>query len=467
MDSQTKLESLKGMFHPQSVAVIGATNVTERAGYNLVNSLIHGGFSGHIYPVHPRLDTLLGLKVYHSLAEITEPLDLAIIALNERGTVDILKDCGEKGAKGALCFAGGYRETSEQGAALEEQLRDSANRYHVPLIGPNTFGIISNDVNLNATPCPMHLPKGGVSFITQSGGVGLTFLHRAADAGLGINKWICVGNRCTFDFADYLAFLGQDSGTRVIGLMVEGTEKADEMVRAAADIGKPVVVYKVGRTSAVNFASMTHTGSMVGSYQLYHDIFQQYGLFQVTNLLEMIATLKGLAMIESPRSNRIGIVTHTAGPSILAIDELLNRGHSMATLTESTLEGVRKLAGPNPPFIAKNPLDVTAVGWPTEPFGQYLELLAGDPNVDIVLAFYCQQDLLGLPSRELIRVKEKTGKPMVACYASRAALCEPDRELLESKGIPLFTSPEEAAWAIGAVLDWTVRSTGGVSKRSH
>ncbi len=446
---------LREIFYPRSVAVLGVSDSPQRVGYNLFESLLYGGFAGKVYPVHPRLKTVRGQKVYRSLSEIPEKVDVALIALNERATLAALRECGEKGVKGAVCVAGGYREVGEEGAALEEELRRTARQYGVSLIGPNTLGFINNDADLYATFYPMRLPKGKVSFICQSGGVGLTFMHRAADAGLGLNKWIGVGNRSTFEFSDYLAFLGKDETTAVIGLFIEGTENAGQMVRVAARLEKPVVAYKVGRSEAINYAALTHTGSMAGSYRLYRDIFRQFGLHLVDSLLEMVACLQALATAPLPAGNRIGILTHTAGPSIVAADQLLSRGCTLPPLSEHTLERVRELTGPNPPFVLKNPLDVAGMGFLAEAYGKYLDLVAQDPNVDLVLAIYCQHKNWPFPSPEIIRARKKTGKPIIACYASRSSLCAEDRRLLQEHGIPLFTTPEEAAWAAAALVGWS------------
>lgn len=454
MVEQLKLKVLESIFYPKSVAVLGVSDSPQRVGYNLFESLLQGGFPGNLYPVHPRLESVFGRRVYHSLAEIPEKVDLALIALNERATLAALKECGEKGVKGAICVAGGYREVGEAGADLEEELRALARRYGIGLIGPNTLGIINTDADLYATFYPLRLPKGAVSFISQSGGMGLTFMHRAADIGLGLNKWVGVGNRATFGFADYLSYLGQDPSTRAIGIFLEGTEDAGAMVRVAAEIGKPVVVYKVGRAKATDHACLTHTGTLAGSYRLYRDIFRQFGIYAVDSVAEMVASLKALSLAPLPAGNRVGIMTHTAGPSIVAADELLRRGCHLPSFAAATLEAIERLTGPSPPFVLKNPLDVAGFGFAAEAYGQYLDLVVQDPGVDVVLAIYCEHKNWRFPSPELVQTKEKVGKPIVACYAARNKSLEEERKFLERHGIPLFGTPEEAAWGVAALVAW-------------
>lgn len=450
-DPATKLRSI---FYPQTVALLGASDDPNRVGFNIFSSLTSGGFKGKIYPVHPRLKTALGYRVYSSLAALPEPVDLAVIALNERATIAAIKECAEQGVPGAVCVAGGYRETSEVGTDLEKELLETAQRCNVSIVGPNTLGFINNENGLNTTFYPMRLPAGSVSFISQSGGMGLDFICRAVDAGLGINKWIGAGNRTYFEFADYLAFLGEDAGTNVIGLYLEGTEDAARLVHVAGSLKKPVVAYKAGRSGEADFAAITHTGSMAGSHRVYEDLFHQFGIYSVVSMGELVTATKSLSLAPLPQGRRIGLMTHTAGPSIVAADLLLEQGCTLPSLAPQTLTKVQKLTGPNPPFALKNPLDVAGMGFMVDIYGQYLELMATDPNVDVVLAFFCHNanPHWPFPSAELVRVKELSGKPVVACYISSAEHLPAERAILERSGIPLYACPEEAAQAVLALI---------------
>lgn len=445
--------TIRSILYPRSIAVLGVRSSPQQVGYNIFESIIYGGFAGDVYPVHPRLKTVLDRKVYPSLAEIPGQVDLAVIALNEKATISALEECEKKGIRHAVCVAGGYREIGGEGEGLEKTLQEVATRTNVSFIGPNTLGFINNEIDLNATFYPMILPKGKVSFISQSGGLGLTFLHRAADAGLGINKWIGAGNRSNFSFSDYLSFLGADEGTGAIGLFLEGAEDARSMVYRAAQIKKPVVVYKAGRSEEIDRSTFTHTGSMSGSYRVYRDIFSQFNIQVADSVMELVAVLKALSLSPLPAGGNVGLMTHTAGPGIVAADLLFSRGHRIPDLTAKTLESLHQLAGKNPPVVLRNPLDVAGMGFRADIYRQYLELLATDPNVDLVLAIYCQHKNWRFPTAEIIEVKEKVKKPFVVCYSSPGSYLEKERPLLEGRGIPLFNTPEEAAWAASALID--------------
>jgi acetyltransferase len=460
-----KLEVLDSIFYPRSVAVIGVTESSDRVGYNLLQSLIYSGFQGKIYPIHPRLESLQGLPVYRSLEEVPGPVDVAVIGVNQFATVEVVEQCGKKGVKGVICVAGGFREMGPAGKALEERLIAVARQYNMEVVGPNTLGLINTRANLNATFYPLRLPRGKVSFVSQSGGVGLTILHKAMDEGLGVNKWVGVGNRSTLELSDYLEYLARDDSTAVIGVFVEGTDDARRLVQVAGEVArrKPVVFYKVGRSDTVNLAAVTHTGSMAGSYQMYRQILQQFGLLVVENALEMMAACKALAMAPIPRGNGVGVVTHTAGPSIVLLDEVNLRGGVFPPFAESTMDRIKEVLGQNPPVVLKNPLDAAGQGMQAAAIGRLVEAVLDDPRIDLLVAIYCLHLNWRCPTPELLAAQKRSGKPVVALYISTVEEVKEEREILHSRDIPVYITPEEAAWGVSALLHYALQR-GGISR---
>lgn len=460
-----KLEVLERLFYPRAVAVIGVTESPERVGYNLLQSIIFSGFKGKIYPVHPRLESLAGLPVYRSLEEVPGPVDLAVIGVNQVAAVEVVEECGKKGVRGVVLVAGGYREMGPEGETLENRLVEAARRYGVEVVGPNTLGLINTHAGLNATFYPLRdLPRGNVSFVTQSGGVGLAILQKARDEGLGISKWVGVGNRSTLEASDYLEYLAQDESTSVIGLFLEGTEDARRLVQVAGEVArqKPVVIYKVGRSEKANYAALTHTGSMAGSYRMYQQIFRdQFGLLMVENTLAMVAACKALALAPLPTGNRVGVVTHTAGPSIVLLDEVSLGGGAFPAFTAETMQKIKGVLGENPPVVLKNPLDAAGQGMQAATFGRLLEAVAGDPQVDLLVAIFCQHLYWRCPTPEILAVKERFGKPVVALYISTLEEIKAEREALQSHGVPVYLTPEEAAWGVVALGHYALRQGKG------
>lgn len=458
-----ELERMRKIFYPKSVAVLGANDSPDKVGYNLLESVLYGGFKGKVYPVHPRYETLLGLKVYPSVEDIPERVDLALVGLNQHATVEAVERCGRLGVQGAVCVAGGFRETGDEGLLLEKRLKEISLKYGIKVIGPNTLGMINTEGCLDASFYPLRLPGGCVSFITQSGGIGLNIIQKSVDEGVGINKWVGVGNRTVLEIADYLEYFAGDPGTKVIGIFLEGVDDARRLVQAAARAArhKPVVVYKVGRSDAVNYAAATHTGSIAGSHQLFRDVFRQFGILMVDSVPELVAACKALSLCPVPGGGRAGMYTYTAGPSIAALDQLARRGIEVPALRQETIRKIKGILGENPPVILKNPLDAAGLGFAAENYGLLAEAVLEDPDVDLLVTFSCAQKNWRNPTRELIAARRKSGKPVLACYISTVQGVAGDRKELQEAGVPLYTSPDEAAWGAAALVHY-----GGINSQT-
>ena len=455
--TEKDIEVMQKLFNPGNVAVIGATASSERVGYNLLDSLIEGGYKGKIYPVHPSLKEILGIPVYPSLRDIPDRVDLALVALNRRDTVEVLERCGELGVKGAVSLAGGFRETGEEGRALEKRIVEIAEKYALKVVGPNTLGIMNLEADLNASFYPVRLKKGNVSLISQSGGIGFSIIQKCQDEGVGLNKFIGAGNRTVLEIADYLEFLAGDAGTRVIGVFLEGVENARRLVQAAGRVArkKPVVIYKVGHSDDVNKATLTHTGSMAGPYKLFRDIFNQYGVLLAGSVAELVAACKALSLCQLPAGGRLGLYTYTAGPAIVALDGLAGREISIPAPAPGTVRKIKAILGEDLPVILKNPIDTGGLGTRSGTYGLLVEAALNDPNFDLLATFSCPHKNWRNPTSELIEAHKKSGKPLLSCYISTIKGVEADREVLQQAGIPLYKSPEETAWGIAALVHYS------------
>lgn len=453
-------EQLMRILRPKSVAVVGAAD--SNVGAQVIHSLQSLDYRGQIYPVHRREKMVLGLKAYPSLAGIGVPVDLAVITVSPTATVEVVRECGKLGIPGAVCIAGGYRELGDQGERLEAELVDSAREYGVQIIGPNTLGFINMDIRLNATFFPMPLEKGVISMITQSGGVGYSFLMESIDEKVGVANWIGVGNRSTLDFTDYLGFLAKDPGTHVISVFLEATEKAREFIQAAGEIAKkkPVVILKVGRSELARYSTLTHTGSMAGSYKMYSDVFRQYGLIEAASIAELACACKALSIAPIPRGPRLAVVTITSGPSIVAVDELSRRGARIEPFPEETLGQLKAVMNERPNVVLKNPLDTGGVGFEPEKFGEIVDLVLQASNVDILLVINCYHRNWRLPTSELIRTMRDHHKPMVACYVASRQDISKDVSALHEVGIPVYSTLDRAIFGISALINYSLAQGG-------
>ena len=365
-----------------------------------------------------------------------------------------MDDCAEKGVKAIISIAGGFREVGEAGKKLEEKLVEKAKEYNIPLLGPNTLGIINTDHDFYATFYPMRLKKGNVSIISQSGGVGLTIIYKLMEEGVGVNKWIGVGNRAIIDFADVVSYLKDDDGTDVIAIFMEGTERMRDFLEAVDEIipEKPVVVYKIGKSKSVEYPALTHTGSSVGDPKIYDGAFKQHGIIRANSVRELIAKCKSLAFCSVPSGKKLGIFTISAGPSLVILDALGDICE-IPGFSSDTLFKIKEKMGDNPPLVIKNPLDVAAFGFMPEDFKFFLDNVMSDSNVDVVLAITIQHKNWRFPTPEIISVAKKHKKPLIICYPAEYDVVKSEMEELQKYRIPCYSTPEEAAWGLIALFE--------------
>jgi acetyltransferase len=418
-----------------------------------VDSVVTGGFPGAIYPVHPRHKQILGLRVYRDLRDLPEVPDLAVVALNQQSTVKVTAQLREMGVAGASVIAGGYSEMGSDGAKLQEALQDAAG--DMPVVGPNTLGFLNARAKLNVTFYPRILHPGKVSFLSQSGGIGLGIKGRADDEGLGIAKWIGVGNRVNLEFDTLLDYLKDDADTQVIGIFTEGSANPRSFMERVAAITpqKPVIVYKGGLGEDADRVTVTHTGAAAGSIRIWEGAFKQAGAQMVSSVSEMVAVCKSLAVGKVPEGKRPGIFTHTAGPSIVAWDMLSREpGCVLAELGEHTIRRIAEILGPTVPVVYKNPVDGAAGAFLTEPFHDIAEAMLRDPSVDALLAIFCEHKNWVYPSDALIDLAAKYPQTIVACFIGTIQKIGPDRARLHEAGVPTYVLPEDAALGLAALL---------------
>jgi len=416
---------------------------------------VYGGFRGRIYPVHPRYRKILGLDVYPDISDIDDEIDLAIIALNQYSTAEIVDSCAKKGVKAIISIAGGFREVGNEGKELEKKLVEKAKDHGIPLIGPNTLGIINTDHDFYATFYPMRLKKGNVSVISQSGGVGLSTIYKMMEEGVGINKWIGVGNRAMLDFSDMVRYLGKDEGTEVIAIFMEGTERMKDFLNAVKEMSprKPIITYKIGKSKSVEFPAMTHTGSSVGDHRIYEGAFRQYGIIQASSVRELVAKSKSLSLCSIPSGKRLAIFTISAGPSLTVLDALEDLC-DIPEFSPGTLEKIKERMGDNPPLVIKNPLDVAAFGFLPDDFRFFLDTVMSDPHIDIVLGITIQHKNWRFPTPEVIDVARRHEKPLIICYPAEYDVVKEEMEKLQESGIPCYSTPEDSAWGLKALLEF-------------
>ncbi|MCG2727377.1 MAG: CoA-binding protein [Candidatus Methanoperedenaceae archaeon] len=298
---------LSSIFEPESIAVIGASNNETKWGGRLLKNIL-SGFSGPVYPVNPNEKVVQGVISYPSVMDIPGDVGMAVIAVPAQFVLSIVEECGKKGVKGLVVISAGFSESGEAGGVLEQKLVSMVRKYGMCMIGPNTLGIVNEPVNLNASIIG-RLPRSGpISFITQSGTLGLAIADWTIDMGLGLCKIISTGNKASTDDVDLVEYLDSDPSTGVIAMYIEGIKRGRAFIEAARRTKKPIIAIKTGRSKRGAKAVFSHTGSIAGSDDVYSAAFRQAGILRVDTIDEVFDAALAFSCQPLPRGNNVAII---------------------------------------------------------------------------------------------------------------------------------------------------------------
>ena len=385
MDRTDLNRKLDKMFYPSSVAVVGASEVPAKWGNLILTSILGWEFKGKVFPVNPKQDLILGLKSYHSLPEIPEEVDCAVLALPASLIPAAMRECAAKNITSVVIISSGFKEMGEEGTRLENEIIDIARENGIVFIGPNTMGIASAHHYFEALPTSTAGKPGGLAVISQSGNLGLQIIKWIAQKEVGLSLYAGTGNEAMLHASDLLAYMGGRDEVKAIAMYIEGIADGREFMEAAGVVTKkkPVIALKAGRSQAGSKAAQSHTGSMAGSYATYKAMFNQVGIIPVTTPTELMNVSAAVSVLPIPRTNRVAIMTMGGGWGIIAADECEEHGLVLPQLSPDI---IKDLDGHLPQYWnRRNPVDVVGEGDP----GLYLhviEALAKWEEVDAVIA---------------------------------------------------------------------------------
>ncbi len=466
-------QALNALFAPQSVAVIGASGKPDSLGKAVFENVLFNNFAGVAYPVNPRARSVLGVKAYPSVLEIPDELDLAIVLVPVGAVLETIEQCGRKGVKAAVVISAGFREIGGEGVELEEALKRTADAHGVSLLGPNCLGLINTDPNVSLnTTFAFGMPKrGNIAFLSQSGALGVAALEYAKHHHIGISKFVSFGNKADIHENDLLGYLRDDPLTDVVLLYLEDLEDPREFAEIAreitgeADKTMPILVIKSGRTREGAQAASSHTGALAGSDEVYDAIFLQSGVLRVESLEELFHYAQAFARQPLPPGARVGIVTNSGGPGILATDAAVRHGLKLAPLSQETRAALRELLPPA--GTPTNPVDMTGDPDVTRYETVVREVLA-DRNVDAALVIATPHQLMELSeiAERIVRAAAdfRGVKPVLTCLVAVSDV-GPAARVLEDAGVPNYPFPDQAARALAAMArygSWVRRPRTGV-----
>lgn len=441
---------MDAIFNPGSVAVIGASDNPGKLGSHVMKSLIQGGYPGRIYPVNPGKKEIMGIKTYPSLSQVPDTVDLSIIVLPADQVPKIIKECQERDVKGLVLITAGFKEIEDKrGESLQKEITELANQYGIKIIGPNTFGVVNLHLPLNASFTPEFslVEKGGISFVSQSGGMSHLMGFLSLQDKVGFSKIIGLGNRCNVDFAEMAEYLIKDSQTKVIAMYMEGIDQPKRLMEVAkrGNREKPILAYKVGRSSTSDKASQFHTGSLAGKHEIYEGALKQAGILTVGSSEELLDAAKALAMCPLPEGNRVAVLSGQAGPGMAACDVCEMEGLLIPHFSMETQKRVEELL---PPLaIRTNPVDMGPAWYDSEAIKGIVKTVLEDKNIDAILLciMFASANRSSVGILTDLLLQRRTNKPILCCFSSPPGIWDDEIERLEGSGIPNYPTPERAA----------------------
>ena len=451
---------LAPFFSPTGVAIIGASTNPRKLSYGILKNMTEYGFEGGIYPVNPKAEEVLGLKAYADVADVPDPVDLAVVVLPAPMTPEVLRACGARGIKAVVIISGGFREVGGQGKALEEECREIAESYGMRLVGPNCVGTLDLTTGLNTTFIQGIPALGSIGFVSQSGAVCGGVVDYIADKSIGFSHFASLGNELDVDETDMIAFFGDHPKVKVIAAYVEGIQNGEKFLRVASEVSrkKPIVLLKAGRTDAGAKAVSSHTGSLAGSYSAYQAAFEQAGVIEVSDLPSLFDVAWALSCQPLPKGDRVAIFTNAGGPAALASDALAANGFQLAEITP---DQQKKLAEKlNLSAQVANPVDMLGGAEPAE-YAHCLTTLDGDPEVDVLLPMLVPQSLVnpGDVARAIVDATRNSDQTVLACMVGERSLAEA-RQVLHENRVPMSIFPEVPGQVLGAMRtyrDWLAK----------
>jgi acyl-CoA synthetase (NDP forming) len=456
---------LDRLLRPRSIAVVGASTDPSSLGAKTLETLRANGYTGELYPVHPKYPEVSGLRAYPSVRDVPAGTDLAIVAVAAPRVAGVIEDCGAAGVPFAVVLTSGFGEVGGDGPRLQQELVDVASRSGVRMTGPNSLGFLNRTdsvaagfgVGMEGRSRP---EAGGLAILSQSGGMGLSILNRATLAGLGVSRFVSTGNEADLTLVDFIEASLEDPHTQVIAAYAETIRDAGRLVELghrAAELGKPIIIAKIGRSEAGSRAVESHTGSLAGADVVYDAAFAEAGIIRVDDLEDMFDLATFLLRGRVPAGNRVAVVTQSGGGGAWLADALESQGLALAAASTGLQSDLQAFV---PDFgSVLNPVDLTASGISIEAFSSVIKAISDSGEYDAVVVL---MPLLDVSEEAIASLAAVTTLPLLGFshWLPTPALA-PRLGALE---IPYVTSPQRAGRVLAAAArlgaTWRTRVPG-------
>ena len=460
-------QGLDALFRPRSVAVVGTSARARSVGREILGNLLAMDFQGVVFPVNPHLNVVASLRCFPSVDAIPDPVDLAVVVVPADHVIEVARQCAAKGVRGMVVISAGFREVGPAGRKLEDELMAIARDAGMRVIGPNCMGIINTDpgVRLNASFAAARPVPGNVAFVSQSGALGEAILTQAKDLGLGISHFVSAGNRADVSTNDLLEYWEDDPRVGAILLYLESVGEARRFPDVARRVTrkKPVIVVKAGRTLAGATAARSHTGSLAGYDVAVDTLLAQVGVLRVNSMEDLFAAASAFASQPLPKGPRVGIVTNSGGPGILATDACVSLGLEVPELSADTQARLQSVLARE--ASVRNPVDMIASASP-EAFRAAISATLLDQSVDALLVLFITPVYIDsvAVADAIVEASRGASKPVLCCFMGKEGHAEAVARL-RAAGMPVYQFPESPAHALATMAkyrSWLERDPGTV-----
>jgi len=444
--------SIRNFFYPHSICVAGASTKQFSIGNEVIKNIKLFNYTGKVFPINPKAESILGFKSYKSINEIYKVIDLAIVMVPKRFTVETINELLAKNVKSIILITAGFRETGEVGENLENEILQKIKNANARMVGPNCMGVINTVVNtnLNATFISEMPNTGKIAFQSQSGALGAVILNSLRESDTRFAHFISVGNKADMNENDFLQFWQGDKNIDVLTYYLESFDNGFEFIKPFLlnKAHKPVIILKAGKTKSGIRAAVSHTGALSCEDRVVDSLLKQAGIIRANNVNELFNTAKGFENFPIPVGNRVAIVTNAGGPSILATDKLDDEGLVLAELSEESKKKLREIV--HPEGSVDNPVDLLPHGNEIS-FPAAIEIVLMDKNVDAVISLFVEPGFVDTMQVAKAINELKSEKPILQVIMPKPEFWEDYRKIPEPRK-PIFRNPEDPAEVIANML---------------
>ncbi len=436
--------SLTPFFDAKGVAILGQSTNPKKLSYGILENLVSYGYKGEVYPVNPNATEILGRKAYASIADVPDPVELAVVVLPVTVIMETMREIGERGIKAVVIITGGFRELGEEGAKVELAVKELAQSYGMRVVGPNCVGTIDVRTGLDSTFIKGLPQAGPIAFISQSGAICGGVIDLIINSRIGFSHFASLGNEMDVTETDMLELFEEDEHVKVIAMYVEGIQDGPRFMEVARRVSqkKPIVFLKAGKNDAGAKAVSSHTGSLAGSYAAYQAALEQAGVIEVETISQLFNVALALGTQPLPAGKRVAITTNAGGAAALAADSLAFNGFELAKISPEIQATLRTKL--NPSAQVSNPVDMLGSVSP-EDYLWSLGNLDADEGVDVLLPILVPQslvDTLGV-AKSWVEIGKKTNKTLLTCLMGERSTLESE-QYLNMAGVPVYAYPDEA-----------------------